>query len=196
MKVFRWPVVIVVGAVVAAVGFVGGYWDPVDHAAVDARHAAARIELQADDVEGRVHGVTELEQVIKQSPDDQPAVVTELTAFIRATTDAKDCRQVGRDVQTALSVLARRQVGSDRGTVLDLHGTCLRNAEMADISLVQANLAGANLGGANLTRAILDGADLQGTDLTAANLRDAHVVAANLTSAALDGARTEGLHIG
>jgi hypothetical protein len=175
VKVFRWPVVIVVGAVVAAVGFVGGYWDPVDHAAVDARHAAARIELQADDVEGRVHGVTELEQVIKQSPDDQPTVVTELTAFVRATTDAKDCRQVGRDVQTALSVLARRQVGSDRGTVLDLHGTCLRNA--------------------NLTRAVLDGADLSGAKLVGTNLRDAHVVAANLASADLDGARTEGLHI-
>ena len=195
MKVFRWPVVIVVGVAVAAVGLVAGYWDPVDHAAVDARHAAARIELQADDVEGRVHGVAELEQVIKQSPDDQPVVVTELAAFLRTVTGAKDCHPVGRDVQAALGVLARRMVGSDRGTALDLHGTCLRNGDMTDISLVQANLAGANLSGANLTRAILDGADLSGADLSGANLRDAHVVAANLSSANLDGAHTEGLHV-
>jgi uncharacterized protein YjbI with pentapeptide repeats len=195
VKPVRWSVVIVVGAVVAAVGLVGGYWDPVDHAAVDARHAAARIELQADDVDGRVHGVNELEQVTKQSPDDQPVVSTELAAFLRARTDVKNCHQVDRDVQAALGVLARRMVGSDRGTVLDLHATCLRNAEMADISLVQANLAGADLRGANLTRAVLDGADLSGANLVGANLRDAHVVAANLTSADLDGARTEGLHI-
>jgi len=196
VKVFRWPVVIVVGAAVAAVGLVAGYWDPVDHAAVDARHAAARIELQADDVEGRAHGVTELEQVIKQSPNDQPVVVTELAAFIRTVTDAKNCRPVGRDVQAALTVLARRMVGSDQGTALDLHATCLHSADMTDISLVQANLAGANLSSANLTRAILDGADLHEANLSGANLRDAHVVAANLTSTKLDGARTEGLHVG
>jgi hypothetical protein len=195
VKVFRWPVVIGVGAAVAAVGLVAGYWDPVDHAAVDSRHAAARIELQADDVGGRVHGVGELEQVIKQSPNDQPVVITELAAFIRTFTDAKNCQPVGRDVQAALTVLARRMAGSDRGTALDLHATCLRNADMTDISLVQANLTGANLSGANLTRAILDGADLRGANLSGANLRDAHVVAANLTSTNLDGAHTEGLHV-
>jgi hypothetical protein len=194
----RWPIVIVVGAVVAVVGLVGGYWDRVDHTAVDARHAAALAELRSDDVEARIHGATELERVTKQSPGDQPVVITELAAFLRSATGGKDCpdSQVGRDVQAALGVLVRRPTGADVGTVVDLHGTCLRKAEMAGISLVQANLAGANLGGANLRRSVLDGADLRGADLTGADLSYAHVVAADLTSVNLDGAQTEGLHVG
>jgi uncharacterized protein YjbI with pentapeptide repeats len=142
-----------------------------------------------------VHGVTELEQVIKQSPDDQPVVITELAAFIRSMTNAKDCPKVGRDVQAALTVLARRQMGSDRGTALDLHGACLRSAEMTDISLVQANLTGTNLVGANLTRAILDGADLTDADLARANLTDAHVVDARAARLDLTGANLVGANM-
>ena len=188
--------VVAVGVVVAAVGLVGGYWDRIDHVAVDARHAAASAELRSADLETRIHGVKELEQVINGSPDDQPAMLTELSAFIRSAPDA-GCRAggVGRDVQAALSVLGRRRAGSDGAAVVDLHGTCLRRAQMADIGLVRAKLAGVDLSGAELTRAVLDGADLSGANLTGADLSYAHVVAANLTRANLDGARTEGLHI-
>ncbi|WP_052396096.1 pentapeptide repeat-containing protein [Kutzneria sp. 744] len=192
----RWPVVIVVGVVLATIGLVGGYWDQIDHAAVDARHTAALKDLGANDVEARIRGMNELEQVTKASPGDQPAVVTELAAFIRSTAGSADCpdRPVSGDVQAALGVLNRRPASPDIGTVIDLHGACLRNAQMIRIELVQANLSGANLRGADLSWAVLDGADLRGADLAGADLSHAHAVAADLTSADLDGARTEGLH--
>lgn len=192
----RWPVVIVVGVVLATVGLVGGYWDRVDHSAANARHAAAVAELRADDVEVRVHGVNELEQVTKQSPGDQPVITTELSAFIRSAAGARNCRdhQVGRDVQAALSVLTRRRPTSDQDAVIDLHGTCLRKAEMAAINLVHANLAGADLGGSNLRWAVLDGADLSGANLGGADLSYAHAVDANLTRVNLDGANVVGIN--
>ena len=196
MKV-RWPVVVVVCSVVAAGVLVGGYWDRVDHAAVNARHAAASAQLRSSVLSERIQAVQELERVTRQSPGDQPAVTTELSAFIRSVASSPNCPDVavGRDVQSALSVLARRTPAGDGDAVVDLHGACLRNAAMSKINLVYANLAGTDLGGVDLSWSVLDGADLTGADLSGANLSYAHVVDARLASVDLTGANVVGINM-
>ena len=195
MKVRR-PVVVVVCAVVAAGVLVGGYWDRIDHASVNGRHAAASARLRSSVLSERIQAVRDLERVTRQSPGDQPAVTTELSAFIRSVASAPNCRDVtvGRDVQGALSVLARRTPAGDGDAVVDLHGACLHNAAMSKINLVYANLAGTDLGGADLSWSVLDGADLTGANLGGADLSYAHVVDARLASANLAGANVVGIN--
>lgn len=190
----RWPVVALVGVVLAVGGLVGAYWDRVDHASVDARHAAALAGLKSEDVRDRIRAVDALESVTKESPGDQPAVTAQLASFIRSAAGSGDCpdRQVGPDVQAALNVLGRRKVMSDGTTVVDLHGACLNNASMANISLVYGNLVGTSLVGANLSWSTLNGADLTGANLRNADLSNARMVEANLSHADLSGARLAG----
>ena len=71
----------------------------------------------------------------------------------------------------------------------------LRNANLKEVNLSEANLkgadlseadlSGANLKGANLTKAILGGANLTGANLSSANLTRASLGGANLTGANL-----------
>jgi len=197
VRAFRWPVVAVVCGVLAAGILVGGYWDRVDHAAVDGHFSAALGELRSPDIEERIRGVQALERISKESPGDQPAVVGELASFIRSSAGTTNCRdhQIGRDVQAALAVLVRRTPAGDLGMVIDLHGACLNNAEMAKISLVYANLAGVDFGGANLSGSVLDGADLTGANLGGADLSYAHVVDARMAQVNLSGANVVGINV-
>jgi len=190
----RWPVVALVGVLLAVGGIVGAYWDRVDHVSVDAKHAGALVGLKSDDVQARIRAVNALEAVTKASPADQPAVTAELASFIRSVAGSGNCpdRQVGPDVQQALTVLARRSVMADGDTVVGLHGACLNHAEMGDISLVYGNLVGTSLAGAKLTYAILDGADLTGADLRGADLGNARLVEANLSHTDLSKANLAG----
>jgi len=193
VKTFRWPVVVAVCGVLAAGILVGAYWDRVDHAAVDGHFSAAQGELRSADVDQRIQGVLALERITKESPADQPRVTAELASFIRSA----NCRdhQVGRDVQAALAVLVRRTPAGDLGMVIDLHGACLRDAEMGKINLAQANLAGADFGGANLSWSVLDGVDLTGANLGGADLSYAHVVDARLARVNLSGANVVGMNV-
>lgn len=191
MTKVRWPVVVVVCGMLAAGILVGSYWDRVDHAAVGARFAAAVGDLRSTDVDARVRGMDELERISKDSPGDQPAVTTELSSFIRSVTVG--CRPVGRDVQEALNVLVRRKSSADGDTVVDLHGACLRAAQVSRIGLVYADLRGVDFGGANLSWSVLDGADLTGANLAGADLSYAHVVAARGVN--LAGAQVVGVNV-
>ncbi|MFC0429747.1 pentapeptide repeat-containing protein [Kutzneria buriramensis] len=190
----RWPVVVLVGVVLAVGGIVGAYWDRVDHASVDARHAAALAGLKSDDVQARIRAVDALESVTKESPADQPAVTAELASFIRSVAGSGNCPDtgVGRDVQEALNVLVRRKVMSDGTTVVDLHGACLNNAAMGKIGLPYGNLVGTSLVGAELMFSVLDGADLTGADLRGADLDNARLVQANLSHTDLSKANLAG----
>ncbi|QUQ63373.1 pentapeptide repeat-containing protein [Kutzneria sp. CA-103260] len=197
MKTFRWPVVVVVSGVLAAGILVGTYWDRVDHTAVGVDHAAASGELRSPDIDVRIQGVQALQRIAVESPGDQPAVTSELSSFIRSTAGTAPCadQPVGRDVQAALSALRLRSPAGDLGTVVDLHGACLNDAQMANISLVYANLAGVDFGDANLSWSVLDGADLTGANLGGANLSYAHVVDARMASVNLSGAKTVDINV-
>ena len=70
----------------------------------------------------------------------------------------------------------------------DLAGAELRGAHLHGTNLTEATLTGANLRGAYLRGADLTGADLSGTDLLKANLHGSHLHTANLSGAHLNSA--------
>ncbi|WP_170185241.1 pentapeptide repeat-containing protein [Saccharothrix texasensis] len=161
----------------------------------------------ADHLQARLGGIYALERLGKDSARDQPAINEVLSAFIRSTTPPPETtwpkttpscpdKPVATDVQTALTVLGRRDFGDDEGVYPDLSGACLRRAD----------LRGANLAGANLSNASLSGSDLTGAWLTAANLRNARfdsedsphtsLIDANLKGADLSGAKFDGAYLG
>jgi hypothetical protein len=78
---------------------------------------------------------------------------------------------------------------------LDLKGTDLEGANLAEADLEGANLAEANLGGANLEGAYLWDANLEGAYLRDANLEGAYLVGANLEGARLGDANLEGAYL-
>lgn len=169
----------------------------------------------SDHLYSRVGGIYSLGRLAHDSPRDQPTVLEVLGAFVRTAAPAKirissdkeDCPDlsVSPDIQAALTVIGRRNPNHD-GIRIDLHGICLRkaqltganlsNADLADTVLGSANLEGAdlsdaNLSHANLSGAILPGANLSKADLEYANLAFAGLDRANLSHATLNGANLD-----
>ena len=86
---------------------------------------------------------------------------------------------------------------TEDGTVLDLHGIILRNANLEGAKLQRALLLYANLQesriwNANLQGAVLEYTNLQGADLLQANLQEAELIRANLQQARLTDANMQG----
>ncbi|MFG3421016.1 pentapeptide repeat-containing protein [Micromonospora sp. NPDC048063] len=146
-------------------------------------------------VDVRLGAIYALERIMRDSADDQPAVVDILTAFVRVHSPAPKRltppSPLTIDIQAALTVLGRRDSthdnkGGPKGPlrrVLDLAKTDLHSASLAGASLAGADLPEADLRGADLTAA-----DLTGADLTAAILVDTNLAGADLTHAHLPGA--------
>ncbi|MFI7648812.1 pentapeptide repeat-containing protein [Micromonospora sp. NPDC049460] len=146
-------------------------------------------------VDVRLGAIYALERIMRDSADDQPAVVDILTAFVRVHSPAPKRltppSPLTIDIQAALTVLGRRDSthdnkGGPKGPlrrVLDLAKTDLHSASLAGANLADANLTRADLATVNLTDAYLHGADLRGADLRGADLRSADLSDANLTYA-------------
>ncbi|MFL6124409.1 pentapeptide repeat-containing protein [Actinophytocola sp.] len=183
--------VVALGAVVAVL---------LSSPAVDPRPVAepvgrASARLGSPDLDERVAGIHELEGLMRryESPH-QPAVMRELSAFVRNRT--ADCGRGGppEDVEVALSVLRHRDPGRDGGTVMNLRGACLAGIVVTYTNLAHANLRDADLDGATVAGMALTGANLTGARLTGANLRQSDLVDADLTGADLDGADLSRVH--
>jgi uncharacterized protein YjbI with pentapeptide repeats len=162
----------------------------------------------------RVGGLYALERLASDSPVDEPVIIEEINTFVHIAAAKPDGRCSGRpvapDVQTALTVLGRRDLRHDGDVRLDLSDTCLTSveldhAELADARLTGADLRYAHLDGARLANTALGGADLRGArlvqahlagaSLTGARLTDANLFGADLTDAALDQADLGGANI-
>jgi hypothetical protein len=169
---------------------------------VSDRFGRAVEQLGADTIDVRLGGIYALEQLMRDSPDDQPTVIEVLSAYIRTRTPARtdtpakhrpEKRPVRLvvDVQAALTVLGRRDPDHDRYarinlTDIDLTDTDLTEVNLAGADLRRATLRYTHLPGVNLFRADLRGADLTGANLgNGANLRYTHLDNANLTDADL-----------
>ncbi|MGA2224185.1 MAG: pentapeptide repeat-containing protein, partial [Syntrophobacteraceae bacterium] len=74
------------------------------------------------------------------------------------------------------------------GSIANLTGAKLNDADLSKACLIQGNLSWADLTGANLSRAELWAANLSGADLTGADLSRADLTRAYLTKANLTGA--------
>ena len=133
----------------------------------------------------RLGGIYGLERLMKDSPDDQPAVVDVLAAFVRehAPVTARPLpTSPTTDVQAAVTVLGRQPKTR-------YHPPDLTGAFLAGANLTRADLTGAYLDRANLTGAYLGGANLTDADLASANLTDANLGGANLTGVDLTSAK-------
>jgi uncharacterized protein YjbI with pentapeptide repeats len=148
--------------------------------------------------EARLGGIYALEQIARQAPDNRLPVLEVLVAYVRRRAPAalhqprrgdlvEELRLRAPDVQAALTVLGRRDVGAD-DPPLDLHRLDLRKADLRDANLDSADLGGANLGEASLTGADLHRANLDSAHLHRADLHSAHLDSADLHSADLHGA--------
>ncbi|WP_405183628.1 pentapeptide repeat-containing protein (plasmid) [Nocardia sp. NBC_01377] len=172
--------------------------------AVTDRFRLAADQLASDKISVRISGIYLFERLAKDSPADHPTVFAVLAAFLRTQTTASACGtpqspadEPPADIQTALTVIGRREVVHDtvdRTLVpLDLRRTCLSgadldNAHLAVAFLHRASLIGANLIHADLTNARLTDANLTGVDLRYADMTYAHLIGADLTGATLTGA--------
>jgi uncharacterized protein YjbI with pentapeptide repeats len=145
----------------------------------------------------RIGGIYALERIATDSVQDRATVAEVLTAFIRGHApwppnrpgqyvehapiqDIPELRIWAADVQAALMVLGRPKQPTGWLTLLDLHSTDLRGADLAVAQLQEATLTGARL-----QRAMLGLAQLQGTILTDAQLQRATLYGADLQRVSL-----------
>ncbi|WP_238161637.1 pentapeptide repeat-containing protein [Kribbella antibiotica] len=141
----------------------------------------------------RVGGIYALERIMRDSPQDQPAIMEVLQAFIRvhsasrgkppAITDVGAERLLPAapaDIQAALNVIVRRDHSRDGGRTIDLSYTKLFGADLSDAYLVGAELEGADLTGATMFRANLTKAHLLSTNLSFASCRWANFTDAGM----------------
>lgn len=160
------------------------------------RFAKAIEQLGSKEINVRIGAIYSLERIAKDSPKDHGTIMEVLMAFARNKSPLpKDWKhdseqklpRVTADVQSALTVIRRREVMKDpKAEFLDLSSTNLSHA-----NLYAANLKGANLSGANLYRA-----DFYGVRFNDANLYRAKLFAVNLSLTNFDNANIGGAELG
>ncbi|CAM5304177.1 MULTISPECIES: pentapeptide repeat-containing protein [Streptomyces] len=122
-----------------------------------------------------------LQGIMEDSPRQQPAVIYDLSQYIRAHAAKKaTSAEKAPDIQAALSVLGQRDPGHDGDRAIDLRGV-----QLADVDLKGADLSGALLAGAVFSRGDLEGTKLSGADLRGTALRRTILRGADLSRANL-----------
>jgi uncharacterized protein YjbI with pentapeptide repeats len=148
-------------------------------------------------METRLGAIYSLELIAKDSPLEHWTIVEILTAFIREKSplreeeqgESKELTKLSADVQTALTIIGRRDAKNDLGNQkVDLGKTNIPGVNLREANLHGANLSIANLHGANLFLAKLKRANLMETNLQQASLFLANLSGANLREANLHGA--------
>lgn len=174
------------------------------------RFSRAVEHLASENSDVRIGGLYVLERIAKDSPKDRRSVQVVIGNFLRnrspwpvgspdgpehPTPEVDDrlpwLRMRAPDIQTALTILSRRQVAPDAPRLL-LSFSDLRSLELADQQLTGAIIRRCNLARARLQGARLDGCDFHATDLRKANLRGTSLRKASLRNAYLEGADLRG----
>jgi Pentapeptide repeats (8 copies) len=155
---------------------------------------AVELLSESDKLEARIGGIYLLERIAKDYPEDHSTVMEVLSAYVReksprrsdgAEEEGKKPAKVTADIQSALTVISRRDVANDGKEKLNLSEAELFGANLRRTNLSHANLIHANLVDADLSEANLYGANLSGAILVCANLSGAKPVCANLSHASL-----------
>jgi hypothetical protein len=181
------------------------------------RYTTAVADLGSSNETLRIGGIYALQRLMKDSPQDQPAIVQVLSAYVReaaplptttapSNESAMSAPQI--DVQTVLNILGSRNPAYDAGTQINLSGTDLVGAVLTGDSFAGADFSGTDLSHAELMNTNLNGANLgvfspgptnigpfhfnQATNLSYANLTDAKLANAGITFAVLDNATLTG----
>jgi len=213
----------------AGIGLVVNYQQGEERLTTD-RFAKSVEQLGSQNVDVRLGGIYSLERIAKDSPRDHWTVMEVMTAYVRnksslpegwikaAPEKRKLLPNVTIDVQSALTVIARREAKNDQGKSLDLSSSNLSGASLsgfdirferlsgtasddsvsADDRLFDSahpkgsNLIGVNFSGSNLKGALLFKADLRYAVLHNTVLVDADLSIANLRQSVLKGADVSG----
>jgi hypothetical protein len=174
-----------------------------EQAQVYGQFNTAITDLGSPSADVRLGGIYALQDIMRDSPDEQPVIINVLAAFIRDHAPARPAPphalaatapRPPADIQAALMVLGTRQPGHDDGTVIDLKHADLRGADLQRANLAGADLAGADLSGAYLVLANLTGINPNPWTLFAGDATDfsgANLVGATLAGADLAGADLE-----
>jgi hypothetical protein len=144
-------------------------------------------ELNSSTQSSELSGIEALKNLMKTSPSDQPAAITDLASFIRSRSpledDGNNDQQVTDAIRAALNVLRSRNAANDGGAVINFTNTNLTDANLSGI-----NLSGAILISADFTTDNLDAADLSGANLSYAYVGGASLTGTNLANTVLTGA--------
>jgi len=193
---------------VAGIGLALNYLQGEDRLITD-RFAKAVEQLGNPDISVRIGGIYSLERIAKDSPRDHGAIMEILTAFVREKSKSSPPQPIKTqnlastpittDVQSALTVIGRRNTTQDPQAVIafinlsarNLSGANLHSANLsyADFHAANLNLAdfhSANLSGADFFTASLFFADLGNANLSGANFHSANLSYANLFKANLE----------
>lgn len=181
------------------------------------RFTRAVDQLGSENVDVRIGGIYALERIGRNSASDRYTVQFMLGAFVRnhapwhvgaadgpehpttAIQQPPSLRMVAPDIQTAVSVLARRQPVVDVPPVnpfggrlflsrVDLRGVEVYSGRLANTHLQFSNLARSQLQGTQLDRSVLTSADLRECQLEGVSFVDADLSQAYLSGANLRGA--------
>lgn len=161
--------------------------------------AKAIDQLESKHIHVRIGAISSLGKLAKYSrPEEHWTIMEYLTAFIRNAPPRKEKGGIPDDIQTALTVIGRRDIGKDPEnqklnlSKIDIAGANLRKANLQRALLYETNLLGASLSEANLQGAVLDEVNLQAAILWKANLQKAGLIAAWLQGADFQGAQLQG----
>nr|WP_240979540.1 pentapeptide repeat-containing protein [Streptomyces sp. HNM0574] len=117
------------------------------------RFTTAISQLGDKSVDVRLGGIYALQDIMKDSPGDQPAIVNVLSAYIRThskapksqpSPESKDAL-TEEDVTAAAATLGARKPEHDGQAKVNLAGTRLRDADLRGVDLRGANVEGADL---------------------------------------------------
>ncbi|GIJ19468.1 pentapeptide repeat-containing protein [Micromonospora lutea] len=153
----------------------------------------------------RVGAIYALEQLMRNSPPDQPATIEIIAGFVRLNSPLPDAPEADApqesasrpehrsdrrarlpmDVQAALTVLARRNSEEDDRAVLTPEGIANNQRSGDGLELPNTYLRGARIDGISLNGADLRGADLREVRMSSARLRSTQLELAKLDNANL-----------
>jgi hypothetical protein len=151
--------------------------------------------IESGQLESRLHGITMLEQIARETEGLAGPISAVLTTFVRKMSPPRSeptgpLAKIAEDVQAALSALSEmKSLGAPR---IDLQDTNIAGADLS-----KTNMEGAVFSGTCLDRASLVGGYFGKVDLVGASMRetvckDASFKGANLASANLAGAELSG----
>jgi Pentapeptide repeats (9 copies) len=178
-----------------------------DAAAADLnnKYSAAMEKLAHRDLQSRIVGIRELEEVAEFQPYREK-VTQVLVSFVRQRVpwneEAKADPRLPEDVQAAMLVIGRwPQEPASGESWLNLRGTDLRGAELGNLHFEHGYFSGAHLERAlirfgHFERAVLASAHLENTSLNNAHFEEADLEGVHFEDAKLQGAHLEGATLG
>ncbi|WP_241671697.1 pentapeptide repeat-containing protein [Streptomyces sp. IB2014 016-6] len=150
------------------------------------RYTAAVNNLGEDKMDVRLGGIYALQRIMQDSPRDHRTISNVLAAYVRTHAVKPPRKGQGApaaDIYAALTVLGTRNAKRDgKDFQLDL-----RNTQLPDYELMNADLSRAMLSGTDLTGAWLTGVDLSYAIMLETDFTGAKFNASDLTGAILTG---------